>query len=164
VRFVLLWPFWTSLTPLLLRSANTWDSFRCAYNESDVTATIDAVTKLGLARFGYSYFNLDDCWAASRSASGVVQPDPAKASFLGGLFFSLSWLTGGGQFPRGMAYLALYAHQNGLKFGLYTDRGNKTCAGRPGTLGYETLDARTYAGWGVDYLKGATFLVCLFFF
>ena len=59
---------------------NTWDSFRCEYNEGDVTRTIDAITKLGLARFGYTYFNLDDCWASSRSATGVLQPDPAKAS------------------------------------------------------------------------------------
>ena len=49
--------------------------------------------------------------------------------------------------------MADYAHSKGLKFGLYSDAGNETCAGRPGSLGYETYDANSYAAWTVDYLK-----------
>lgn len=52
-----------------------------------------------------------------------------------------------------MKALADYVHSKGLKFGLYSDVGYKTCAGRPGGFGYEAIDAKTYADWGVDYLK-----------
>jgi alpha-galactosidase len=99
--------------------------------------------------------NMDDCWQVSRDAQGTIQADP-KA------------------FPSGIPALIDYVHSRKLKFGLYSgryvtldlsihyivivfldtsDRGNATCAGRPGTLGYETKDANTYADWGVDYLK-----------
>jgi alpha-galactosidase len=105
---------------------NTWDSFRCNYNEKDVTTTIDAISQLKLTSFGWTYFNLDDCWATSRASNWVIQADPVK-------------------FPRGISYLANYAHAHGLLFGIYTDRGNETCAGRPGTRHYEKIDALTYA-------------------
>jgi len=78
--------------------------------------------------------NLDDCWAEGRDSKGVVYPDPVR-------------------FPHGIDGLADYAHTNGLKLGVYTDRGNMTCGRRPGSYGYEELDAQTYASWGVDYLK-----------
>eukprot|EP01027_Heterolobosea_sp_BB2_P009793 GEZU01014408.1.p1 GENE.GEZU01014408.1~~GEZU01014408.1.p1 ORF type:complete len:320 (-),score=103.28 GEZU01014408.1:108-1067(-) len=77
---------------------------------------------------------MDDCWAGERDAEGNIHPD-AQA------------------FPSGIAALADYVHSLGLKFGLYSDAGNFTCAGRPGSLGYEKNDANTYASWGVDYLK-----------
>ena len=96
--------------------------------------TIDTIISTGLSKAGYEYVNLDDCWAGSRMSNGSVVPDP-KA------------------FPNGIAPLADYAHSKGLKFGVYSDAGNKTCAGRPGSLGYETQDADSYALWGVDYLK-----------
>ena len=74
----------------------------------------------------------DDCWAKSRDPqSGVIQPDPAA-------------------FPQGMKAVADYVHGKGLLFGVYTDRGEHTCVGRPGSQGYEKLDAKTYAEWGVD--------------
>uniref|UniRef100_A0A6B2L5P5 Alpha-galactosidase n=1 Tax=Arcella intermedia TaxID=1963864 RepID=A0A6B2L5P5_9EUKA len=76
---------------------------------------------------------MDDCWAASRDSNGVIVPDPG--------------------FPDGIKPLADYAHSLGLKFGLYSDAGTNTCAGRPGSLGHEKTDADTYASWGVDYLK-----------
>jgi len=83
---------------------------------------------------GYTYVNLDDCWAGGRFPNGTVYSDQST-------------------FPSGIKNLADYVHSKGLKFGLYTDRGNFTCAQRPGALNYEMVDAKTYASWGVDYLK-----------
>jgi len=88
----------------------------------------------GLRDAGYNYVNVDDCWAYDRLPNGTITADPST-------------------FPNGMAALADYAHKNGLKFGLYSDAGYKTCAGRPASLGYEQIDADTYASWNVDYLK-----------
>jgi alpha-galactosidase len=84
---------------------------------------------------GYQYINIDDMWqASSRDSSGNIAPDSTK-------------------FPNGIKALADYVHGKGLKLGLYSDRGTKTCAGKPGSYSYETKDAQTYASWGVDYLK-----------
>jgi alpha-galactosidase len=113
---------------------NTWNDFRCNINEGDILASADAVVKQGLDKVGFVYVNIDDCWAKSREADGTIVPDAAA-------------------FPHGMKYVADYVHSKGLKFGIYTDRGTKTCAGRPGSQGYEKKDADTYASWGVDYLK-----------
>lgn len=87
----------------------------------------------GLYKHGYTYVNIDDCWAKSRSSDGTIESDPNT-------------------FPD-MKALADFVHSKGLKFGLYSDAGSKTCASRPASLGYETKDANTYAQWGVDYLK-----------
>ncbi|OZJ01892.1 hypothetical protein BZG36_05037 [Bifiguratus adelaidae] len=92
------------------------------------------MVKNGFVNAGYIYLNMDDCWAGSRDSNGKIVPDQNT-------------------FPNGIAPLAAYAHSKGMKFGLYSDAGNKTCARRPGSLGYETNDANTYASWGVDYLK-----------
>jgi alpha-galactosidase len=113
---------------------NSWNKFACNVNETVVRQTIDAFISSGLSRYGYNYVNVDDCWAASRTSDGTVVSDPTT-------------------FPSGMKALADYAHSKGLKFGLYSDAGYKTCAGRPGSLGYESIDAKTYASWNVDYLK-----------
>ena len=83
---------------------------------------------------GYRYVVIDDCWQTARDAHGVIVADSAR-------------------FPHGIKALADYVHAKGLKFGIYTDAGTKTCQGRPGTLGHEVQDARTYASWGVDYVK-----------
>jgi hypothetical protein len=88
--------------------------------------------------------SVDDCWARSRDANGVIQADPVS-------------------FPSGMAALAAYAHARQLKFGLYSSNSPNTCDGRPGSWGYEELDAATYASWGVDLLKygeGAGWRTC----
>ena len=83
----------------------------------------------------YVYVGVDDCWAKSRDpTTSVIQADPAT-------------------FPSGMKALADYAHARGLKFGLYSSNSPSTCDGRPGSFGYETVDAQTYASWGVDLLK-----------
>ena len=113
---------------------NSWNKFACNINEKLIRDTIDALVNTGLAQAGYKYVNLDDCWQVSRDSNGKIVVDQ-KA------------------FPNGIKPLADYAHQKGLLFGLYSDAGFKTCAGRPGSLGYEEIDAKTYAEWGVDYLK-----------
>jgi alpha-galactosidase len=78
---------------------------------------------------------MDDCWASSRDpTTNAIIPDPNG-------------------FPSGIAALADYVHSRGLLFGLYSDSGTKTCAGRPGSYGYEETDAHVYAQWKVDYLK-----------
>jgi alpha-galactosidase len=83
---------------------------------------------------GYQYVNIDDCWHGARDSLGFIRPDPDR-------------------FPSGMKALADYVHSKGLKLGIYSDAGSKTCAKRPGSRGYENQDAETYARWGIDYLK-----------
>ena len=111
---------------------NSWNKFGCNINDSDIRAMADAMVSSGMKNVGYQYVNIDDCWQTSRDSSGTIVP--------------------GSNFPN-MKSLADYVHSQGLKLGVYSDRGTKTCAGRPGGQGYETQDANTYAGWGVDYLK-----------
>jgi len=113
---------------------NSWNHFGCFVNENVIRQTIDAIVRTGLATAGYNYVNVDDCWASSRLANKTIVADPNS-------------------FPSGMKALADYAHSKGVKFGLYSDAGYETCAGRPGSLGYEKIDASTYASWNVDYLK-----------
>jgi len=113
---------------------NSWNHFHCSINEELIKQTADAIVSSGFKDVGYSYVNLDDCWQLTRDSEGMIHED-AKA------------------FPSGIKALADYIHSKGLKFGLYSDAGYKTCAGRPGSLGYEKNDARTYAMWTVDYLK-----------
>jgi alpha-galactosidase len=88
----------------------------------------------GMQDAGYVYVNIDDCWHGQRDSLGFIHPDPER-------------------FPSGMKALADYIHAKGLKFGIYSDAGWKTCGGRPGSRGHEYQDAITYAQWGVDYLK-----------
>ncbi|KAK8795538.1 hypothetical protein WA158_000195 [Blastocystis sp. Blastoise] len=113
---------------------NTWNKFGCNINEQLARDTADVMIEKGLLEAGYEYLNLDDCWQVSRDSNKKIVEDP-KA------------------FPSGMKALADYVHSKGLKFGLYSDAGLTTCAGRPGSLNYEEIDANTYAEWGVDYLK-----------
>jgi alpha-galactosidase len=117
---------------------NSWNSIRGSINAQFIVETVDAFVRLNLSSFGYDYVNIDDGWAHQalngRYANGTVIID-ANA------------------FPNGIAPLAAYAHQNGLKLGLYTDRGTATCMGRTGSQGFEAIDAATYAAWGIDYLK-----------
>ncbi len=94
----------------------------------------DAMVATDLRDAGSQYIVIDDCWQVSRDERGAIVPDPQR-------------------FPSGMKALADYVHSKGLKFGLYSDAGARTCQGRPGSNGYEVEDARQYAAWGVDYLK-----------
>ena len=113
---------------------NSWNHFGCSIDEALIHETADALVKSGLRDAGYVYVNLDDCWQISRDERGDIQADPAK-------------------FPSGMKALGEYLHSRGLKFGLYSDAGEKTCGGRPGSQGHEFQDAAQYARWGVDYVK-----------
>ncbi|XWS15706.1 hypothetical protein CRYUN_Cryun34aG0024900 [Craigia yunnanensis] len=115
---------------------NSWNHFYCDIDEKIVKSTADALISTGLARLGYKYVNLDDCWAeGERDEKGNLM---SKAT----------------TFPSGIKALADYVHAKGLKLGIYGDAGNRTCSNRmPGSLGHEDQDARTYAKWGVDYLK-----------
>jgi alpha-galactosidase len=113
---------------------NSWNKFACDVSEDMIRSMADAMVKSGMKDAGYEYVNIDDCWQVSRDASGNIVADPQR-------------------FPHGMKAVGDYIHSLGLKFGVYSDAGSKTCAGRPGGLGHEYQDALRYAAWGVDYLK-----------
>ncbi|MGD8278875.1 MAG: glycoside hydrolase family 27 protein, partial [Gemmatimonadota bacterium] len=113
---------------------NSWNRFHCDVSSQLIRETADAMVESGMRDAGYEYVVIDDCWQVDRDASGRIVADPER-------------------FPEGMKALADYVHSKGLKFGLYTDAGRRTCQGRPGSYGYEEIDARTYAEWGVDYTK-----------
>jgi alpha-galactosidase len=115
---------------------NDWNAFGCGVSEQLIKDTADLFVSSGLKAAGYRYVNIDDCWMTrSRDPqTGRLVPDPAK-------------------FPDGIAGTADYVHGKGLKLGIYEDAGTNTCAGYPGSLGHEDLDAQTLADWGVDYLK-----------
>jgi alpha-galactosidase len=113
---------------------NSWNKFGCDINEEVVRQVADAMVSSGMRDAGYQYVNIDDCWQGERDEQGRIQADRQR-------------------FPGGMKALADYVHARGLKFGLYSDAGWLTCGSRPGSRGHEFQDARTYAQWGVDYLK-----------
>jgi alpha-galactosidase len=113
---------------------NSWNKFACNVTERTVRAVADAMVTSGMRDAGYSYVVVDDCWHGPRDADGFITADKER-------------------FPSGIKALADYVHSKGLKFGIYSDAGRKTCGGRPGSQGYEYQDALTYARWGVDYLK-----------
>jgi alpha-galactosidase len=114
---------------------NSWNKYACkGLNEQVVRATADAMATNGMKDAGYQYVNIDDCWQTGRDTNGNIVVDAEK-------------------FPSGLKALADYIHSKGLKFGVYSDVGTKTCAGRPGSIGHEYQDAKQYAEWGVDYLK-----------
>ena len=113
---------------------NSWNHFGCDVSEQLIKETADAMVTSGMRDAGYRYVVIDDCWQVARNAAGEIVADSTR-------------------FPHGIKALADYVHSKGLKFGIYTDAGRKTCQGRPGTYGHEVQDARTYAAWGVDYVK-----------
>ena len=113
---------------------NTWNKFGCNVSDELVRGMADAMVKSGMKDAGYQYVVIDDCWQVSRDAKANIVVDPQR-------------------FPNGMKAVADYVHSRGLKFGIYSDAGSKTCAGRPGGLGHEYQDALIYASWDVDYLK-----------
>jgi alpha-galactosidase len=113
---------------------NSWNKFGCNVSEDLIKSMADSMVASGMKEAGYQYIVIDDCWQVSRDEKGNIVPD-------------------GQRFPSGMKALGDYIHSKGLKFGIYSDAGEKTCAGRPGSMGHEYQDALMYAGWGVDYLK-----------
>ena len=113
---------------------NSWNKFGCDVSEKLIKEIADAMVSSGMKDAGYEYVVIDDCWQIDRDENGNIVPDPER-------------------FPNGMKHVVDYVHSLGLKFGIYSDAGTKTCQGRPGSRGYEFQDARTYASWGVDYVK-----------
>ncbi|HVU23501.1 MAG TPA: glycoside hydrolase family 27 protein [Opitutus sp.] len=114
---------------------NSWNTFASNINETVVRGVADTMAANGMRDAGYVYIVIDDCWAKKeRNANGELEADPVK-------------------FPSGMKALADDLHAKGFKFGIYSCAGMHTCGGYPGSWGHEFQDARTFASWGVDYLK-----------
>jgi alpha-galactosidase len=114
---------------------NSWNRFAATVDERLVRETAEALVATGMRDAGYRYVVIDDGWQAEdRDADGELMPHPTK-------------------FRGGMKALADAVHGLGLRFGIYTDVGTKTCAGLPGSLGHESRDAHRFAEWGVDYVK-----------
>lgn len=111
---------------------NSWNHFGCNVSDSIVRAQADAMAATGMEAAGYKYVNIDDCWEGKRDANGFIHPNS--------------------KFPD-MRELADYLHSKGLKLGIYSSPGPKTCDGFEGSYGHEFEDAKAYAEWGVDYLK-----------
>jgi len=127
------------LAPTPPMGFNNWNATQCRpeFNEAMIKGIADIFISSGLKEAGYQYVNIDDCWALpERGPDGNLVPDPVR-------------------FPNGIKHVADYVHERGLKFGIYTSAGIKTCnrAGFPGGLGFEQQDANLFASWGVDYLK-----------
>lgn len=113
----------------------SWNVVQSEISEDVIRTVSDAFVSQGLIDAGYNYLVIDDNWhAPSRNTDGSPRPHPSK-------------------FPNGMKVCADYAHSKGLKFGIYSDAAERTCANEFGSYGYETIDAQTYAEWGVDMLK-----------
>nr|WP_320059584.1 glycoside hydrolase family 27 protein [uncultured Bacteroides sp.] len=141
LSFTILWaclyvnadsPDTLALTPPM--GWNSWNCFSCDINEQQIKNVADLIVSSGMKDAGYKYVNVDDCWQVGRDRNGNILVDSLR-------------------FPSGIKALADYIHSKGLKFGIYSCAGSLTCAGRPGSRGYQYQDARTYAQWGVDYLK-----------
>ena len=125
---------WEGLARTPQMGWSSWNRFQGNISEDIIKGIADAMVETGLRDVGYVYINIDDCWHGQRDADGFIQVDATK-------------------FPSGMKALAEYMHGKGLKLGIYSDAGSRTCAGMPGSLGHEYQDAIQYARWDVDYLK-----------
>jgi alpha-galactosidase len=113
---------------------NSWNKYGCDISEATMRKQADAMVASGMKEAGYTYVVIDDCWHGERDAAGNIHADAVR-------------------FPSGIKALADYVHDRGLKFGIYSDTGDKTCQKKPGSRGHEFQDAIQYASWGVDYLK-----------
>ncbi len=116
---------------------NSWNQFGWKVDEEAVRGTADALVSTGLKDSGYRYLVIDDCWTdkrRGRDEKGRLVPDPER-------------------FPGGMKVLADYAHERGLKIGIYSCAADLTCGGFAGSYGHEFSDAAQWAEWGFDYLK-----------
>ncbi len=127
-------PVGQHLAPTPPMGWNSWNPFGKNVSESVIRETADAMVSTGLKDAGFAYIVIDDYWHGGRDSNGILFPDPQR-------------------FPSGMKALADYVHSKGLKFGIYSDAGTKTCGRMPGSFGYEEKDARLFAEWGVDFLK-----------
>lgn len=112
----------------------TWNYFADNFNEKDIREMADAMVSSGMLKAGYDYLFIDDGWQGGRDNKNNIIPDPVK-------------------FPSGIKALADYVHSKGLKLGIYSDAAPLTCAGYTASLNFEEQDAKTFASWGIDYLK-----------
>ena len=126
------YPTAAELSPTPPMGWNSWNHFHGSVDEADVKAAAKAMVTSGMKAAGYKYIIIDDTWQGKRNAEGFIQPNS--------------------KFPD-MPGLIQYVHSLGLKFGIYSSPGPKTCAGYAGSYGHVKQDAETYAKWGVDYLK-----------
>lgn len=114
---------------------SSWNEYGCAINESVFVETAELLVSLGLKDLGYKYVNIDDCWSNKThqrdNTTGEIRPDSIK-------------------FPNGIKHTADKIHDLGLKIGIYSDAGNQTCGGYAGSLEHESVDANTFAKWGID--------------
>ncbi|MCH5305386.1 MAG: glycoside hydrolase family 27 protein [Rikenella sp.] len=113
---------------------NSWNQFEWEVSDSLIREMADAMVASGMREAGYRYIIIDDYWVGGRDTKNRLFPDPVR-------------------FPNGMKAVADYVHGKGLKLGIYSDAAELTCAGVTGSLGFEELDAKSFAEWGIDYLK-----------
>lgn len=113
---------------------NSWNQFESEVSDPLLREIADAMVATGMREAGYQYIIIDDLWVGGRDNRNKLYPDPVR-------------------FPNGMKAVADYVHSQGLKLGIYSDAAEYTCGGVTGSLGFEELDARTFAEWGIDYLK-----------
>ena len=112
----------------------TWNKYKEDINEQLIRQIADKMAADGYAEAGYKYIFIDDAWQGGRDKRNNILPDPEK-------------------FPSGMKALADYVHSKGLRLGIYSDAALLTCAGYTASYGFEQQDAKTFAEWGIDYLK-----------
>lgn len=112
----------------------SWNSVQGNISQKIIEQAVELFQNKGLYECGWNHIMMDDLWQGTRKADGTPQPNASR-------------------FPNGLKTVADYVHKNGMKFGLYTDAADRTCAGAFGSYGYETIDAKTYAEWGVDVVK-----------
>ncbi|MCJ1442405.1 MAG: hypothetical protein MMC23_002899 [Stictis urceolatum] len=127
-------PSYNGLATLPAMGWDNWNSYGCEVSEKLLLTSAQAIVDTGLRDLGYQYVILDDCWSDGRYENGSLKPDFNK-------------------FPNGMKEVADRIHDLGLKFGMYSSAGYLTCAKYEASLGKEEIDAKTFASWGVDYLK-----------
>jgi len=123
-------PQGAALTPPM--GWNSWNFFAERVTDKDIRAAADNLVATGMKDAGYVYVNIDDTWEGKRDETGLLHTND--------------------KFPD-MKALADYVHSKGLKIGIYSGPGNKTCGGYAASLGHEEQDAKMYADWGIDYLK-----------
>jgi alpha-galactosidase len=111
---------------------NSWNYFAGKVTDKDIRGAADQLVSTGMKDAGYIYVNIDDTWEGERDSTGLLHTNA--------------------KFPN-MKALADYVHSKGLKLGIYSGPGNKTCMEYPASLGHEEQDAKMYADWGIDYLK-----------
>lgn len=122
------------LTPTPPMGWMTWNLFQGDISDKLIRETADAMVEGGYVDAGYKYIFIDDLWQGGRDVHNNMIPDPKK-------------------FPNGIKALADYVHSKGMKLGIYSDAAQFTCGGWTASLGFEEQDARTFASWGIDYLK-----------